>query len=424
VKLAVLGGGGFRVPLVFGALLGDSDRLIREVVLHDVSEVRLATIQHVLAAQAAGIADAPKVTVTTELDAALRGADFVFSAIRVGGLEGRARDERRAVQLGILGQETTGAGGVLYGLRTVPVARQIAHMVSQHAPDAWVINFTNPAGMVTEAMSAVLGDRVIGVCDSPYGLCRRVADVLNVPFQQVWFDYAGLNHLGWLTGVYVAGFNQLPALLASDAQLASLTEGRLFGPDRIRALGAIPNEYLAYWYATDVGATETTRGEFLRTQQERFYAEVAAHPAAAYDAWLRTRRERDETYMREQRTADDSPDATEPAGGYEGVALAVMRAIAKDAGVTVILDVRNRSAMTGLDVDAVVEVPCLVDSNGAHPFAVGVLDGDALALVQTVKQVERLTIEAAITGRREQAMKALALHPLVGPQVAAALLPE
>lgn len=168
MKLVILGGGGFRVPLVYRALLGDrSPGRVSEVVLHDLDPARLAAIGGVLAELATGTSDAPSVTTSTDIDDALRGADFVFSAIRVGGLDGRAADESVAAGCGVLGQETVGAGGVAYGLRTVPVAIDIARRISVHAPDAWVINFTNPAGMVTEAMSTHLGNRVIGICDSP-----------------------------------------------------------------------------------------------------------------------------------------------------------------------------------------------------------------------------------------------------------------
>ena len=152
MRLTILGGGGFRVPLVHGALLTDrGEGRVTEVVLHDLDDRRLYAVSRVLEEQAAGVPDAPRVTVTTDLDEALRGADFVFSAIRVGGLEGRAADERIALAEGVLGQETVGAGGIAYGLRTVPVADDIARRVARLAPDAWVINFTNPAGQIGRA---------------------------------------------------------------------------------------------------------------------------------------------------------------------------------------------------------------------------------------------------------------------------------
>ncbi|MGA5279627.1 6-phospho-beta-glucosidase [Streptomyces griseoincarnatus] len=421
MKLAILGGGGFRVPLVHGALLGDrgAGRVTR-VVLHDVDAGRLLAVSRVLGEQAAGVSDAPEVITTTDLDEALRGADFVFSAIRVGGLEGRANDERVALAEGVLGQETVGAGGIAYGLRTVPVAVDIARRVARLAPDAWVINFTNPAGLVTEAMSHHLGDRVIGICDSPVGLGRRIARVLGAQPDEAWIDYVGLNHLGWVRGLRVAGQDQLPRLLADPALLGSFEEGRLFGADWLRSLGAIPNEYLHYYYFNREAVrayqqAERTRGAFLRDQQEIFYAGTADPDVSALELWNCTRAEREATYMSENREAAGAGEreADDLSGGYERVALALMRAIARDERATLILNVRNRGTLSPLDEDAVIEVPCLVDANGAHPVSVDPLPGHAVGLVCAVKAVEREVLAAARSGSRATAVKAFALHPLV-----------
>lgn len=417
MRLTILGGGGFRVPLVYGALLGDhAEGRVTQVTLHDTDSERLHAITGVLREQATGVPDAPAVRATTDLDDALRGADFVFSAIRVGGLAGRAADERVALEQGVLGQETVGAGGIAYGLRTVPVAVDIARRVRAVAPDAWVINFTNPAGLVTEAMSRHLGDRVIGICDSPVGLGRRVARVLGADPADAWIDYVGLNHLGWLRGLRVDGRDELPRLLADDKLLGSFEEGRLFGTDWLRSLGAIPNEYLHYYYFNreTVHAyqeAERTRGAFLAEQQSAFYS------APSWASWDRTRAEREATYMAHNREASgagerDAADLEE-SGGYEKVALALMRAIARDERATLILNVRNRQTLAALDADAVIEVPCLVDANGAHPVGVDPLPAHATGLVTSVKAVEREVLDAATSGSRATAVKAFALHPLV-----------
>ncbi|MFF1756456.1 6-phospho-beta-glucosidase [Streptomyces sp. NPDC058266] len=417
MRLTILGGGGFRVPLVYGALLGDhAPGPVTEVTLHDTDPARLRAVTGVLAEQATGALDAPAVHATTDLDEALRGADFVFSAIRVGGLAGRAADERVALAEGVLGQETVGAGGIAYGLRTVPVAVDIARRVRELAPDAWVINFTNPAGLVTEAMSRHLGDRVIGICDSPVGLGRRVARVLGADPGEAWIDYVGLNHLGWLRGLKVNGRDELPRLLADEKLLGSFEEGRLFGTDWLRSLGAIPNEYLHYYYfnretVRAYQEAERTRGAFLLDQQAAFYADPS------YASWDRTRAEREATYMAHNREASgagerDAADLEE-SGGYEKVALALMRAIARDERATLILNVRGRGALSPLDDDAVVEIPCLVDANGAHPVSVAPLPGHATGLVSSVKAVEREVLAAAESGSRATAVKAFALHPLV-----------
>ncbi|MFJ4682212.1 6-phospho-beta-glucosidase [Streptomyces sp. NPDC088789] len=422
MRLTILGGGGFRVPLVYGALLGDrAEGRVTQVVLHDLDPARLSAVTRVLAEQAAGIPDAPHVTATTDLDTALTGADFVFSALRVGGLRGRAEDERVALAEGVLGQETVGAGGIAYGLRTVPVADGIARRIARLAPDAWVINFTNPAGLVTEAMARHLGDRVIGICDSPVGLGRRIARTLGVRNPaEAWIDYVGLNHLGWVRGLRIAGRDELPRLLADRALLGSFEEGKLFGPDWLQSLGAIPNEYLHYYYfnretVRAYQEAERTRGAFLHDQQARFYEEMRDPDAPALAAWDRTRAEREATYMAENRESAGAGDrdADDLSGGYEKVALALMRAIARDERTTLILNVRNRDTLAVLDTEAVIEVPCLVDANGAHPVAVAPLPGHATGLVCAVKAVEREVLAAAGSGSRTTAVKAFALHPLV-----------
>ncbi|MEV6795241.1 6-phospho-beta-glucosidase [Streptomyces sp. NPDC051320] len=445
MRLTVLGGGGFRVPLVYGALLRDhaAGRVTR-ITLHDVDRARLTAVARVLADQAAGVPDAPEVRSTTDLDDALRGADFVFSAIRVGGLAGRAADERVALDQGVLGQETVGAGGIAYGLRTVPVAVDIARRVARIAPDAWVINFTNPAGLVTEAMAAHLGGRVIGICDSPVGLGRRVARTLGADPDRARLDYVGLNHLGWLRGLYVTDERApggerdvLPALFDDEGLLTSFEEGKLFGAEWLRTIRSVPNEYLHYYYFNreTVAAYRQagqTRGAFLHEQQARFYDEMARPATPAWQAWDRTRAEREATYMAENRetagAGERAPDDLE-SGGYEQVALALMRAIAggsaaageeggagatrRGEGTTLILNVPNGSTLDVLDPEAVIEVPCRVDGNGPRPLPVSRLTGHEAGLVTAVKAVERCVLEAAESGSARAAVQAFALHPLV-----------
>ena len=180
MKLTILGGGGFRVPLVYKALLADeAAERVTELRLYDTEANRLHAITHVLRELAEESDDAPLLISTTDLREALEGTDFVFSAIRVGGTGGRALDEEICLGHGVIGQETVGAGGVSYALRGIPAVLEIVEAVKQYAPDAWVINFTNPAGVITEVMQRQLGPRVIGICDSPVGMARRIIDVLR-----------------------------------------------------------------------------------------------------------------------------------------------------------------------------------------------------------------------------------------------------
>jgi 6-phospho-beta-glucosidase len=419
MKLTIVGGGGFRVPLVYGALLEKAGRFgLDEVVLHDVDATRLERIGHVLDGLAAEHGERLPFRTTTDLVDAVEGADFVFCAIRVGQLEGRVVDEDVPLGLGVLGQETTGPGGICFALRTIPVMVRLAETIARHAPHAWLINFTNPAGMVTEAVQQVLGDRVVGVCDSPSGMCRRVATALGRDFEDLWFDYFGLNHLGWLKGVRDGtGSRLLDGLLEDDAALAGFEEGRLFGGEWLRSLAMIPNEYLYYFYyaADTVNAIlggEHSRGAFLLRQQRAFYASDGDDALAS---WRATRHDRERTYMAEARSAagDAHEHELDANGGYENEAMAVLEAIALNSREVLILNTANRSALPFLDERAVVEVPCVVGRSGPVPTAVGAVPAHARALVETMKDVERTTIDAALIGSRELAVRALALHPLV-----------
>ena len=434
MKLTMVGGGGFRTPLVYAALLRDRDPgRITSVALVDTDAARLATMARILADQARDVPDAPTVTVHTDPAAGLAGADFVFSAIRVGGLAGRATDERIGQSHGVIGQETVGFGGVSYALRTLPVVLELAEIIHRVAPDAWVINFTNPAGVVTEAMSAVLGERVIGICDSPIGLARRALGALGLSGRSdVEIDYAGLNHLGWVSALRVDGRDVLPTLLSDAAMIETFEEGKLFGAEWVQTLGVLPNEYLHYYsYRRDVLQADQyaslTRGRYLVEQQDRFWAD-AAHSAQPLATWEACRHERESTYMAPNRESAgmgerDAEDLV--SGGYEDVAIALMRGIAHDQRARLILNVRNRGTLPELDDDAVVEVPCLVDATGAHPLPGARLPEFGRSLVTGIKYVERQTIEAVRHGSRAAALRALASHPLVDSvNVARALLED
>jgi len=419
MKLTIVGGGGFRVPLVYGALLKKKERLgLEEVVLHDIDAGRLERIGAVLDGLAAEHGTRLPFRFTTDLVDAVQGADFVFCAIRVGQLEGRVIDEDVPLGLGVLGQETTGPGGICFALRTIPVMVRLAETMAKHAPNAWLINFTNPAGMVTEAVQQVLGDRAVGICDSPSGLCRRVAAAVGRPADDLWFDYFGLNHLGWLRGVRDAGGTQLlDGLLEDDERLNGFEEGRLFGGEWLRSLAMIPNEYLYYfYYAADtvnaIRGSSTPRGSFLLEQQRAFYARSGGDALAD---WRATRHDRERTYMAEARSAagDDHEHDNDTNAGYESEAMAVLEAIALNSRQVLILNTANRSALPFLDERAVVEVPCVVGRAGPVPMAMGAVPAHARALVEMMKDVERTTIDAALLGSRELAVKALSLHPLV-----------
>ena len=432
MRLVIIGGGGFRVPLVYRALAqsSDSPRLIDDIVLYDVNALRVAAISNVIAGIAATLpAGGPAIHVAATLDAAVQGADIVFFAARPGSTEGRVADERIALSLGVLGQETTGAGGIAFALRSIPVAVDLARRVAALAPNAWVINFTNPAGMVTAAMQTILGDRVIGICDSPIGLVRRAAAAAGVNMAQVTYDYAGLNHLGWLRSLSVDGVDRLPSLLADRRALSSFEEGRVFGPDLLQLLQCIPNEYLFYYYFTReaiaaISGSASSRGEFIADQQRQLYPRLSNDPKHAYDLWNAARLAREQGYLAEARNAgEERDDADLAGGGYEQVALDVMRSLLTGKPNTLILNVRNAGALTQLPDDALVEIPTIIDSAGPHPLPAAPFTNDQLGLVIAMRAVEAATIEAATTGSLAATLLALTVHPLVdSANIAAQLL--
>ena len=464
MRLLIAGGGGFRVPLIYRALSsGRFAGMVTDLVLFDVDPARLDAVTAVLRSMPAGPGAGLPVRATTSLPEGLAGAGMVFAAIRPGGTAGRVADEKVAQDLGLLGQETTGAGGISYALRTIPHMLNLAGLMKEHCPDAWLINFTNPAGMVTEALYPVLGRRAIGICDSAGGLVQRAARAAGVALAEGRLDgvgYYGLNHLGWLYRLESAGRDVLPELLSDPAALDTFEEGRLFPQPLLARVGALPNEYLYYYYQRDAAleamrAMARTRGETIHSQQQELYPRLAAAGADAFRLWEEARRSREQGYLAEARTKGGQRDEDDLAGGgYERVALAAMQALSGAGETQLILNTRNslapgpdtdaqkpgtvepataesatakpappEPAIPGLPADAVVELPCTVTADGALPLAQQVPAEPQLGLLRQVKEVEQLTVLAASEGDRDAALAAFARHPLVDSEdLAKALL--
>ena len=415
MRLTIVGGGGFRVPLVYEAVARAKDRVpITEVMLTDSDPERLAAMARVLADVPE--AGAVPVHTSTDLDDALRGSAVIFAAVRVGGTKGRILDERIALSRGLLGQETIGPGGLAYAIRTLGVMEDLARRAARLAPEAWIINFTNPAGLITEAMRAH-NPRVVGICDTPIGLVRRVARVLEVDVGDAEIGYIGLNHLGWLRTFIIDGVDHLPRLLADPGLLGRIEEARTLGIEWVQALGALPNEYLYYYYFTreavaSITGARATRGEFLDAQQGGFYSRVAAHPQIAGKLWETTLAEREATYMAEAR--DHDREEEDLGGGYHEVAVDLMAGLLAGERGRMILNVPNAGAIPALPEDAVIEIPCEVDGRGVHQIRpAAALDLDQLGILTGVKAADRALIAAVRTGSRSGAWHAFGVHPLV-----------
>jgi 6-phospho-beta-glucosidase len=431
MKLTLIGAGGFRTPVIYRALAeGEVETRYDEVAFYDIDQARLDRISCVLDGISDELGTRPPVTMTTNLEAAVDGADVVYCAVRAGGMDGRILDETVPLAHGVIGQETTGPGGITFALRSVPIVTGIAEVVARRAPDATFVNFTNPVGLVTEAVRRVLGDRVIGICDAPLDLCKRVAGALGRRPEDVWFDYFGINHLGWLRGVLDGGRDILPELIADAERLDTFEEGRLFGAPWVRSIGMIPNEYLYYYYFNSE-ALEAMRGgrirsAFLAEQQAAFYAGDGSSTQALRD-WRRTHADRESSYMQEAWTGreEDMAGIVEKrgAGDYGRLALDLVDGLYGDGHRVMILNVPNRSSLPFLDEEAVVEVPCVIGRGGAVPTAIGSVPLEMQGLILSVRASERAAIDAALSGSRAMAIKALAIHPLVpSVEVATAIL--
>jgi 6-phospho-beta-glucosidase len=450
VKLAILGGGGVRIPAFIHGVLSSGAAAFDQIWLFEPDELRRNTTGRLAVELASALGQPGVVRLTSEAEEALQGADFVFSAIRVGGDRARVIDEEVALRRGIVGQETTGPGGCAMALRTIPVLLSYCDVLARCAPDAVLINFTNPAGVITQAVSLHTGVRVVGVCDTPSSALDRLAGFLGAERDKVAFSYGGLNHLGWITSFAVDGQERIGTLLDRYEELARFDHVfAAFDPALVRRLGAIPTEYVYYFYEpTRYVAAVARAGASRGADVQRLSSELLDAIAAAFgaggvdDAWaaytmlMGVRRD---TYMRtdtdgenQQAQARARRQAAAPAGpggagpgGYAGVALQVIDGLAGRSPGEVIVNTRNGASLGFLDPDDVVEVPALVHGGGVSPLAVGQLPRSARGLITQTKQYERELVEAAVSGDAGLAALALAQHPLVpGVTVAREMMSE
>jgi 6-phospho-beta-glucosidase len=463
MKLAILGGGGVRIPLFVRGVLSRPGASFREICLFEPDQTRRETIGRLSVEVAGALGHRDMVRVTPDVEEAFTGADYVFSAIRVGGDRGRLIDEEVALRRGLVGQETTGPGGCAMALRTIPVVLSYCEALARYAPGAVLINFTNPAGLITQAISLHAAVRAVGVCDTPSGALDRLGTFLDADAGEVAFSYGGLNHLGWISSFRVAGRERIGTLLERYEELQRFDHRfAAFDADFVRRLGAVPTEYDYYYYEPQryveaVARAGASRGADVLRLNSGLLGDIAKAFEAGdvHDAWRAYSTQmgiRRASYMRtdmageamplaapaDSRAGADGHDATDhdagdlgPAGGedrpggYEGVALAVIAALAGRRPASVIVNTRNGASLPFLDPDDVVEVPAHIDGGGVAPLAGGALPRSARGLVTQVKEYEREVVSAAVTGDAERAALALALHPLVpGVTVAREMMSE
>lgn len=410
INLAIVGAGSSYTPELIAGLLAlpEDDVPARELRLHDIDVHRLEIMAALARRMTAHAGRRLTVTASTELEPAVRGAHFVITQVRVGGMTARQLDESIPLKYGIIGQETTGPGGMFKALRTIPAMLEIARTVARVAPEAFILNYTNPSGIVTEAVCNHTRARFIGLCSGIPGMQDRIHTLLGERWPGNRSYCVGLNHLGFIHR-YVdgAGTDITPTALAALYENAC-TPGGIANPELVQLLQAVPISYVNYYFrrgqcVTDAKARAQTRAEEIRGIE----AEIL-------------------------REAGDPACVTKPAAlgrrggeGYAAVTFRFLRAILHNRGDELTCSVLNRGAVAGLPDDAAVEIVCRVDAQGATPLTVGPIPLAFRGLIQAVKTYETLTVQAAIERSRSLALRALVSHPLCGDlDVARPLLEE
>jgi 6-phospho-beta-glucosidase len=395
MKLAVIGGGSTYTPeLVDGVARLANDVKVTELVLVDPDQARLDVVGPVSERIMRRYGHPARLRWTASLDDGLDGAAAVLLQLRVGGQAARHRDETWPQDYGCIGQETTGAGGLAKALRTVPVVLDIAERARQRAlADAWVIDFTNPVGIVTRALLDA-GHRAIGLCNVAIGFQRRFAELLGVQPEQVELDHVGLNHLTWERAAVVDGTDALPGLIAAHGDDIAARTGLPLSA--MAQMAAVPSYYLHYFYAHDAAVAEQ-RGRPTRAEEvaeiERELLQLYADPAL-----------------------DRKPELLTHRGGayYSEAAVALLASLVSDTRDRQVVNVRNAGTLPFLDDDAVIEVAAVVGAGGAEPVPVAPLEPLMRGLVAHVSAYEDLAVDAALRGGADRVRAALLAHPLVG----------
>lgn len=436
MRIALIGAAGVRTPLLIHGLAEAAEKLpLQEIRFFDIDQKRLAPITRVSKAMAARGGLNAQLRSVDSIEAALDGVDVVISSIRVGGIAARIIDEQVALKHNRLGQETVGAGGFACAMRNLTAMLDYAHAMEKYAPKATLINFTNPVGIVSQGLLNHSSIQVLGVCDTPLEVFESIAAALDLNPFDLRFDYLGLNHLGWIRGIFDQnGKDLLPELLKSPERIKKCYRHGLFPPAFIQDLGLLPTEYLYFYYFPDRALNNTvrsgqSRGQLIEELNEKLLVELAQAPESElvgiYENYLR---DRNASYFSIEVTGGELREDDRPLysqfSGYERIAISLLMALHSDQPSMVPLTVRNEGAITNLESNDAVELPCDVSNKGVVSYRPGAVPVQVQDLLLRVKEYERLTVQAVVTGSREAALEALRKNPLVGDEVAEAILDD
>lgn len=397
MKITIVGAGSTYTPELAEGLLKEWQSLgLKRLYLYDINLERLNIVGGLVQRMVAAKENPFEVVLTLDRREAISGADYVLTQIRVGGQEARHTDTIICREEGVIGQETTGPVGFAKAMRTIPVILDICTEIREHAPNAFLINFTNPAGIVTEAVMKYGGVNVIGLCNVPFGMIMGIAKEYGVPADDVELEYVGLNHLSWVRKVLVKGEDKTKELVLKKSARPANIPKLAMNEDFQLALGMQTNSYLNYFYLQDETIDHLQGQEKTRAQ---IVSEIEATLLEKY----------------KDPNLAEKPAELEKRGGayYSTVAISLVKDIHKNAGTKHIVNTRNNGALPDLPCDAVVEVQAIVDRKGATPLTIGKLEPQIRGLLQHVKAYEELTVEAAITKDYNKALLALTTNPLM-----------
>ena len=433
MKLTIIGAASPRFPLLYRSILRKNVP-VAELVLHDADTHRLKLIvDRLLPEIRVGLDSGPEVRIAEDFEDAVDSADYIFSSIRVGGQQARMLDESIPLRYGHLGQETIGIGGFSLALRTIPVVVEQARIIQRKAPEAWIINFTNPAGIVTQALRRLTGHRrIVGICDAPEVITRMVCVLYDVPFEDVEIRYFGMNHLGWAYSIRVHGREVLDEII--DERLEDFIREEPFYAglvEHIRSVRLIPNEYLFYYVNPEEVADNQQRSGVGRAKQirqldDRLYEELHSDIRPALESFNAYMTDRESGYMTGETGYERSIDAFDLLNqnkdwGYDAVALAVLDSLSGRSKRPVILNTRNDGFYPAFGPEDIVEISTILQDGGFEPVdSAPMLPPEANKLLTGMKKYENALIEAVGRQDWKATVRALEHHPLVTAEAARA----
>ncbi|BBH23779.1 glycosyl hydrolase [Paenibacillus baekrokdamisoli] len=430
MKLTLIGGGGVRAVLFTKSLTLKAEQVgITKLVLLDDDSAQLEIISQLCQVVIAQSGIHLELESSTDARAALKDAAYIVTTIRTGKEQSRYTDEQIALNLGVIGQETTGPAGFSMALRTIPVLLDYCKLAKEVAPDAWMFNFSNPSGLVTQALRSAGYDRVIGICDTPSHTKLRMAEAMGIDPKELYVEFFGLNHLSWISKAIYKGDDVLGRLKNDAAFISRVDEFKMFDPDLLKALPYLPNEYLYYYYhreqaMANIVKSGMTRGQMIaQNNAEMLEAlkqiDISNQPERALQTYMYYTQKREASYMAIETNgkAKPLPPAEElqlpNSLGYAGVMLDFVDSLQTGAEHNIVLSVPNQGSIAGFDDEDVVEISCSITAEGAKPIQIGDVPESMYLLMRNVKRFERLTVEAINHKSKELAIEALTVHPLV-----------